>query len=125
MREVKFRAWSRQNHHWVEPSLLAITCNGRLFFQDSGEDLVSRADLVLLQCSDLKDKHGKDIYEGDIVTDGRDRMAVRFGNGAFIFDHSSTDEYNGKNVSPLNLVNEVIGNIYENPDLILRAAGTE
>jgi len=47
------------------------------------------------------------------------------GNGAFIFDHSSAEEYNGQNISLRNLVNEVIGNIYENPDMMLHTAGTK
>ena len=60
----------------------------------------------------LKDKNGKRIFEGDIISlrTGRPQV-VRFEDGSFII---------GKSAIPVKLANrfEVIGNIHDNPELL-------
>ena len=83
----------------------------------------------LMQFTDLHDKNGKEIYEGDIVhcedemytlekvwrTD--ENKAITFENGGFRFDGLVLGDMIGAN--PLTF--EVIGNVYESPELLKSA----
>jgi hypothetical protein len=69
----------------------------------------------LMQCTGLKDKNGKLIYEGDIVNYSclpgySDIYACTFNSGKFLIG--------GLLISNTHLKSEVIGNIYENPELL-------
>jgi hypothetical protein len=72
-------------------------------------------DMTLMQYTGLKDKNGKEIFEGDVTTSeiGDEPMAVVFWEGCFC--HKWPDG-NGHIFNPKNI--EIIGNIYENPELL-------
>ena len=72
---------------------------------------------ILMQCTGLKDKNGKLIYEGDVVKQNNTIYSVNWFNGSFCFK----DTLNGKNYTVefvMSEKQEVIGNIYENPELL-------
>ena len=83
------------------------TCTG----MHNGEE----QSVVLMQYTGLKDKNGKEIYEGDIINDCGVKGVVVLFRGSFCYD-------SGKSYSSLHeldtCVMEVIGNIFENPELI-------
>lgn len=104
MREIKFRAWDMYAKKWIE------------HFNVDLLNIPKFETCVLMQYTGLKDIHGVMIYEGDIVkwidSDNDIRKNnVFFENGSFRICNSNFEisEYGEL---------EVIGNIYENPELL-------
>ena len=104
MREIKFRAWVDEQMQ----KTLTIREIGLLGYEISDN-------AILMQYTGLEDKDGVDIYEGDYLLDGHSggRGEVKFYKGAFIveFDNEIQDLYDWTYEC-------VIGNIYENPELL-------
>lgn len=85
-------------------------------------------DLNLMQSTGLKDKNGKEIFEGDIITNGISIVDVKghptlgfytVVNGVESFFGSDTSIKDFENdVEEFSSVTEIIGNIYENPELL-------
>ncbi len=126
MREIKFRAWDMREKCWIGEELddLIIFRNNELIISDR---------FALMQYTGLKDKNGKEIYEGDVVK-RRDKTIwqVKFLIGKFsLFANSSqlviaiskskeeTEEQRiARELEIWWTSCEVIGNIWENPELI-------
>lgn len=94
----------------------------------AGEWIVNN-DLNLMQSTGLKDKNGKEIFEGDIVTDSHTIEVLRNHQtlGFYMVDEkgkenflSSTVDTEGFEEAKEFMANSVkiIGNIYENPELL-------
>lgn len=71
----------------------------------------------IMQCTGLKDENGKLIFEGDVVNQNNTIYSVNWCDGSFCFK----DALNGKNYTVEFVMSaklEVIGNIYENKELL-------
>ena len=115
-RIIKFRAWHEKLERMIFAGFSIGVGGGTLWKDESGK---SWGDLELLQYTGLKDKNGKEIYEGDIVRLDHwspKEYIVEFNRGAFCFKHNKDDaSYNDcKYLEKC----EVIGNIHENPELL-------
>ncbi len=123
MRELKFRVWDNENKSYDDPysyAYYALTQDGGLDFYCHG-DHMDKADpdtYIIEQYTGLKDKNGKDIYEGDILesTWNCDRAVVIWndveGEWEHYADFNTHSKYSGS---------VIIGNIHENPELLKEA----
>jgi len=67
MREIKFRVWYKKERFMEDLTWpFAIIDNEQVFDLRTGRELSS--DVEILQYTESKDKNGKEIYEGDIVS---------------------------------------------------------
>lgn len=121
----RFRAWLKNDKEMIDVDEIHWY-NGNFEFIGDGITFQRLADEVeLMQSTGLKDKNGKEIFEGDVVTNGWKRQVVTFGTQEVEEDFGSIRIYRGFNLYlgggyPNAIMSEfeVVGNIYENPDLL-------
>ena len=123
MREIKFRAW-----HIPTKKMFDVYSWGKHIIFEISDDGVGtsptlpaeRDDCILMQYTGLKDRNGKDIYEGDILemrNVGWKYTLVKFHNGKFAFYTTETN-YLIPMIGQYWEEGKIIGNIYENPELL-------
>lgn len=116
---LKYRVWDKINEVWIENSLLD-TKQGCIAGFYMPEKAMKRR-IVVEQCTGLKDKNGKLIYEGDIVKtewfDEKTIYQVVWDEKMACFYFDSKDMFYLFDDLPAE-VTEIIGNIDENPDLL-------
>ena len=126
MREIKFRAWSKLLNKMLSHEDLNKTLKNLTKIEYiAGIFLPLNSDVEVMQYTGLKDSNGNEIYEGDIV-----KIEDYFGEdiiGRVIYDEATAGyvfhKGNERNYFQMTLdleyyVHYVIGNIYENNDLL-------
>lgn len=123
MREIKFRAWAKpfKEMNVINGFTSYHKGNLTIFKENEKSSTCMDYDIVLMQYTGLKDKNGKEIYESDIyrwkgheVRDGKQIRPERI--GVVIFD--IYEMFKLRNIIEGNGTLEVIGNIYENSELL-------
>ncbi len=124
MREHKYQAWHKKEQKMYIPNYLHFSPEGELFgvLVKEGQ-LLSIDDFELREYTGLKDKNGKEIYEGDIVCytspaeyglpSTKSIVPVSWDEETAGFDLGYIDH----RITIYDDV-EVIGNIYEHPELL-------
>lgn len=128
----KFRAWDATNKE-IFKDTFAITESGQVVVVDQSSvfvspDYVFVDNLVIMQSTGLFDRNNKEIFEGDIITNGKDVMCMKRHNTLgfyveqkgkieFIADSAVLEEFE-EDAKEIADILEIIGNIYENPELL-------
>lgn len=132
-RVLKFRAWDKEEkeYYYDVEHTYDFFCSGRGCYAESFGEVLNQPDrFVIEQYTGLKDKNGKDIYEGDIfrnaINGGTWRVYWNEKDAAFWVDSGVAGcslgkfdwDRGEKEYGFIRKNCEVIGNVYENPELI-------
>ena len=144
MRPIKFRAWDRKRGRMISSRRNLLTFDGEIM--PDGRAEYRREDYVVMQFTGLVDKSGKEIYEGDllllrdehtdqVLDDGTgpreisNHIApVEFQGGAFGVNVLETADIYSRGFYSFDTMNfqigdqtkdlEIVGNVYENKELL-------
>ena len=134
MREILFRGKRIDNGEWVEGNdIMHETVVGHLCLSNAGECWVSVDPETVGQFTGLRDKNGKQIFEGDIVSQKRNGFETlyvaiftdkdvgscgccypSFDGIGFVFESAKGTRANAFDLYPL----EVVGNIHDNKEML-------
>ena len=129
MREIKFRVFDKASklnamHIVGEDShdSFWIDSDNVFYYRNlqNGEGSGECGDYIRMQYTGLKDNNGKEIYEGDIISFGDNKGVVFYANAKFRTKYKTFKGYCYEDLSDVLYFDKVrvIGNIYENEELI-------
>lgn len=128
MRKIKFRAWNKRKGIMALVAHISnlLTVGEFVDVRMNEPDAVtkmeeewSEGEYVLMQFTNLKDKNGVSIYEGDVVNFPQfciHPLVIEYDPGVFMARQKTDGVALG--VGANHEYFEVIGNIYENPELL-------
>ena len=128
----KFRAWHKTWEEMGKVKRIRFDDDGNmtkvLFIGKKFGANENIEEIELMQSTGLKDKNGKEIFEGDIITNGQNVMCMKRhntlgfyveekGEVEFIADSAVLEDFE-EDAKEIADRLEIIGNIYENPELL-------
>ena len=140
----KFRAWDSVEKKFVEHFFItdnSLICNMEKPTSDRKLPIpIEKSELILMQSTGLKDKNGKEIFEGDVLEIQDIKMIVKFGSykyletsknnghilgvlhdglGFYVECINAADPDNISPFEPETLKNsQIIGNVFENREFL-------
>jgi len=120
-REIKFRAWDKDAEQMLAVDAIALAENVFEWgagITDQHNDFHSMADIELMQFTGFHDENGVEIYEGDIIDfdrrewggdDNIHKVSWDAQEGAWSWGGGSSSDMEWRTV---------IGNVFENPELL-------
>lgn len=120
MRELKFRVLDKkQKKMFVAQSINRAGC-ATILLKNQDIVILPQKQIKIMQYTGLKDKNGKEIYEGDIVgfkwTKRLYVVTYRVYDASFILENDEWEETIHLSLDKDDF--EVFGNIHENPELL-------
>ena len=120
----KFRAYdSGSLSRMYQPDEVMVG-DGNIWIIDEDSvagDWIVNNDIHLMQSTGLKDKNGKEIFEGDILKNNKYITSVFYDNGAYCVKFRRTPNTT-VTMNVISFINKyktkIIGNIYENPEFL-------
>lgn len=130
----RFRAWDKIHKIMYEVDDIMSIDFGKseigvktLFFDQTNR--YDFDDIVLMQSTGLTDKNGKEIFEGDVVTDGHTKGDIKNHPtlGFYMVDDNGVERWFSDNatiedfeedVETVARILEIIGNVHTNPELL-------
>lgn len=122
MREIKFRAWNKNLKKMYKIGQITLEKGTWNYEPDNreyiGMSIPYQPSFVLMQYTGLKDKNGREIYEGDIVTcgDKNIKYLIEWQDTGLKGRQWNNSSYIGLKYWQKDL--EVIGNEFDNPELL-------
>ena len=120
----KFRAWKKAGKELGRVGQITFELDGsvsHVLFKGKFLDFnVPINEIILMQSTGLKDKNGKEIFEGDILgtKDGLLNGVVEYRSDLGMWTNSLIRYNNFERLCNVANSREIIGNIYENPKLL-------
>lgn len=123
MREIKFRVWDDVEKEYIAPAekFCFDDIQEIIDFECDGIEFRKNKRYIFEQYTGMKDCDGTEIYEGDILFEsfGGKYYKVVFENGSFRAEFEGDfEEYSFDLIDVVAQGCEVVGNIYENPELM-------
>lgn len=122
-REIKFRVWDTELKEMIEAGKVRISGTG-IIDLDNGKDWTEDVDaerFIVMQYTGLKDKNGKEIYEGDILQLKQAKKSifvVEYEEQSFIAYCKNKVNNNEDALHYVSDALQIVGNIYEHPHLL-------